>query len=72
MFNDQEPSLIQSQLFNYNQPQVFDIEDEDDNDEDDDDDESVNEQQMNDLSKTIFNIQPSAYYTSTARVCIQD
>lgn len=40
------------------------------NDEDDDDD-SEDEQESNDLSKTIFNIQPSAYYTSNTHVFIQ-
>ncbi len=62
--NDNEPSLIQSQLFNYDQQNTFDIDD----DDDDDDDESEDEQQTNELSKTIFNIQPSAYYTSTTHV----
>ncbi len=61
--NDNETNLIQSQLFNYNQQNTFDIDD-----DEDDDDDSEDEQQTNDLSKTIFNIQPSAYYTSTTHV----
>ena len=32
------------------------------------DEEIENEQQINDLSKTIYNIQPSAYYISTTQV----
>jgi hypothetical protein len=59
--NDNENNLIQSQLFNYHQQDTFDI-------DDDDDDESEDEEQTNELSKTIFNIQPSAYYTSTTHV----
>jgi hypothetical protein len=62
--NDNEPSLIQSQLFNYHQQNTFDL------DDDDDDEDSGSEQQVNELSKTIFNIQPSAYYTSTTNVCL--
>ncbi|CAF1498891.1 unnamed protein product [Rotaria sp. Silwood1] len=54
--NDNEDSLIKSQLFNYDQQlqqTTFD------------DDDSENEQQTNNLSTTIFNIEPSNYYTTT-------
>jgi hypothetical protein len=59
--NDNEPNLLKSQVFNYNQQNTFDL-------DDDDDDESEDERRTNDLSKTIFNIQPSAYYTSQTHV----
>ena len=47
-------------------------EEEEEEDDDDDEDESGDEQPINDLSKTIFNIQPSAYYTANTHVCIED
>jgi hypothetical protein len=66
--NDNETNLTPSQSFNYNQQNTFDIDDDDDDDDDDNDNDSEDDQQTNDLSKTIFNIQPSAYYTSTTHV----
>jgi len=58
-----QPNLVQSQLFNYNQENISD----EDNDDDDDDDDE--QQQIDDLSKTIFNIQPSMYSNSNTQVC---
>ncbi|CAF2208121.1 unnamed protein product [Rotaria magnacalcarata] len=60
--NNNENSLIKSQLFNYDQhlhQEQFN------DDDDDDDDDSENEQQTTDHSATILNIQPSAFYRTT-------
>ncbi|CAF4541989.1 unnamed protein product [Rotaria socialis] len=69
--NDDENSLLKSQLFNYDQhlhQEQFNDNDNDDDhgdDDDDDDDDSENEQQTTDHSATIFNIQPAAFYRTT-------
>lgn len=60
-----QPNLVQSQLFNYNQENISD----EDNDDDDDDENDDEQQQIDDLSKTIFNIQPSMYSNSNTQVC---
>ena len=60
--NDNENNLIQSQSSDYDQQlqqNTFD---------DDDDDDSEDEQRKNELSRTIFNIQPSAYYSLSTQV----
>jgi hypothetical protein len=57
--NTNESNLLQSQLFNYDQQLQQNTYDEDD---------SEDERETNDLSTTILNIQPSAYYNSATHV----
>jgi hypothetical protein len=63
---DNKNTLIQSQLFNYDQPSSMEQYEQDTFEDDDD---SEDEEEINDLSTTIFNIQPSADYASTTNVC---
>ncbi|CAF3764721.1 unnamed protein product [Adineta steineri] len=70
--NENANQLNKSQSPNYNQllqQNTFDNDDDDDDDDDSDDSESNSEeeQQKNDLSRTIFNLEPSVSYSASTQ-----